>query len=257
MLGNRRQLPPPLDPSPRRGFPGLLWKLPVHGNLDLIYQSKGVGTNSCNLDMSRDGASSNQYRSSCDSAGVDGWRCGTRGVGAAPASVLRHCSSGIGLEIICAVHQSTDRPPMLASTHPRTMASKGRTRRRPGPREADSTCLPSPCNLGLACCVSVVLETPAHSFPSAPAEAFRCFTKRPGCYFYLDECDQARSRRRFGVSQAEGHAKRGGRGHGTRKVETRGRVWNPSPQARVHTAATPRMSRRRFVSPWPEGVEGL
>lgn len=91
--------------------------------------------------------------------------------------------------------------------------------------EVPSVCPPLvPLQSGcLACRVSVVLETPAHSFPSAPAEAFRPFffessPLRSRCYVYLDDCDEARPRRRFGVSKARSCAKRRGRG----KVEARG-----------------------------------
>lgn len=127
--------------------------------------------------------------------------------------------------------------------------------------EVPSVCPPLvPLQSGcLACRVSVVLETPAHSFPSAPAEAFRpffFFESSPlssRCYVYLDECDEARPRRRFGVSKARSCAKRRGLG----KVEARG-PGNATMDSisTVHIAATPPVSRHRFVSPSAEGVEG-
>jgi hypothetical protein len=70
-----------------------------------------------------------------------GWR--HRRVGAAAPGMCswsRHHSSGIGLEIICPVHQLTNPLPMFASTHSRAMASKG--------MRAHLFALPSsPCNL--------------------------------------------------------------------------------------------------------------
>lgn len=168
-VGDPRQLPPPLG---HHRIPGLLWKLPVHGNFDLIYPSKGVGTNDSNLEMSRDGASLNQYRSSCDSAGV----------AAAPPS--RGCpvlmvpartaleSSGIGLKTICPVHQWTNLLAMFASTDCRATASKGMRELR-----CHLFALPSsPCNLAVWPVVFLwCLKRPLTHFPRHPPRRFDLF----------------------------------------------------------------------------------
>lgn len=205
--------------------------------------------------MSRDGASLNQYRSSCDSAGV----------AAAPPS--RGCpvlmvpartaleSSGIGLKTICPVHQWTNLLAMFASTDCRATASKGMRELR-----CHLFALPSsPCNLAVWPVVFLwCLKRQLTHFPRHPPRRFDLFFFESSplssrCYVYLDECDEARPRRRFGVSKARSCAKRRGLG----KVEARG-PGNATMDSisTVHIAATPPVSRHRFVSPSAEGVEG-